>query len=374
MGSEILIYGYGLVCLSMLAFNIIYSVWLRSGPRRGARRVDRVAAAAGPGLAALESGSAPDSAHLTRMEALLARVNNLLAFDEYLQSLPAERAGAYLDGTAPIFTRLAGTYLRREETQGAYFCHFIAKWGRYLGRESRQLAAVISGFTHDRGLYSRVNALRAICALGEAEILMDTLLSMNQAAEEGIPIHEKIAVETLMAFNGDYEHLISLIWERFERFRPAAQRMLLDYIRFRSGGCRDEFLPILLDSRRDKELRLSAIRYFGRYPDERARAALLAFVSDPDQARWEYAAISASSLAAYPGDDTVDALSGAMHSPNWYVRYNSASSLERLGFSYEDLLGKAAFGDRYAREMLTYRLETRRLNAEREKSKEVVGA
>ena len=62
-----------------------------------------------------------------------------------------------------------------------------------------------------------------------------------------------------------------------------------------------------------------------------------------------------------------------MHSPNWYVRYNSATSLEKLGFDYEDLLGGAAGSDRYAREMLTYRLETRRLTAE-EGKKEAVRA
>ena len=33
MGSEVLIYGYGLVCLSMLAFNLIYSLYLRGAQR-----------------------------------------------------------------------------------------------------------------------------------------------------------------------------------------------------------------------------------------------------------------------------------------------------------------------------------------------------
>lgn len=30
MHSEVLIYGYGLVCLSMLAFNVVYSIYLRA--------------------------------------------------------------------------------------------------------------------------------------------------------------------------------------------------------------------------------------------------------------------------------------------------------------------------------------------------------
>ena len=40
MGAEILLYGYGLVCLSMLVFNLLYSLHLRSGDRRLTLRAD----------------------------------------------------------------------------------------------------------------------------------------------------------------------------------------------------------------------------------------------------------------------------------------------------------------------------------------------
>ena len=57
----------------------------------------------------------------------------------------------------------------------------------------------------------------------------------------------------------------------------------------------------------------------------------------------------------------VDALIQAMYSPNWYIRYNASSSLEAHGLSYEALFQILSGEDRYAREMLNYRLETRRL-------------
>ena len=76
---------------------------------------------------------------------------------------------------------------------------------------------------------------------------------------------------------------------------------MLDYIRFKSGAYREPMEQILRDPERNKELRFSAIRYFGRYPDERVRPLLLDFLGEKDPLRWEYAAISASALAAYPG-------------------------------------------------------------------------
>ena len=42
MGAEILLYGYGIVCLSMLVFNVIYGLHLRSDDRRLERLARRL--------------------------------------------------------------------------------------------------------------------------------------------------------------------------------------------------------------------------------------------------------------------------------------------------------------------------------------------
>lgn len=370
MGSEVLIYGYGLVCLSMLAFNLIYSLYLRGAGRRTRRRDERMAEIVAPAL----TGSAVPRGHIEHMADMLKRVKNLLSLDEYLDTLPEKIAGGYVARVADIFPGLAGYYDGRDDIRCAYFAHFVERWGEYMTNVSHSLAQAISRFVNKDSVYCRINALKALCTLGDATVLLDSLTFLAADDIEDFPINDKIIVELLLNFRGNSSEFIELIWNRFERFPAPNQRALLDYIRFKSGDYRDKMLDILTDTGRDKELRISAIRYFTRYPDERARQVLLGFVSDTNQANWEYAAIAASALAEYPGEDSVDALSEAMHSPNWYVRSNSAVSLEKLGFNYEDLLGKAAAEDRYAREMLTYTLEIRRLNAERDRTKEAAKA
>ncbi len=88
---------------------------------------------------------------------------------------------------------------------------------------------------------------------------------------------------------------------------------------------------------------------------------------------WEYAAISASCLAGYPGDDVTAALMEAMHSSNWYVRYNASISLESLHLEYSDLIEVVGGRDRYAREMMMYRLDSKRLGQEAAGKQEVYG-
>ena len=60
----------------------------------------------------------------------------------------------------------------------------------------------------------------------------------------------------------------------------------------------------------------------------------------------------------------VDALLRAMNSANWYIRSNASASLEAHGLTYEEMFRVLDGEDRYAREMLTYRLELRRLTEE----------
>ncbi len=127
---------------------------------------------------------------------------------------------------------------------------------------------------------------------------------------------------------------------------------------------------IMTDENEDRELRLAAVRYFGRYPWERARGVLIGFAVDKEVLRWEYAAVAAGALKDYSGEDIISALKSALSSSNWYVRYNAAVSLEAKGLSYAHLMDVMLGNDRYAREMMEYRLEERRLMEERELQKE----
>lgn len=359
MGTEIILYFYGLVCLSMLAFNIVYSVLLRMGDRRLDRRVERFSREVSAQLQRIREGQPVEARHLSFLSRKLSRVSNLLAFDRTAETLTRQDAAveSYLRQIEPAVLQLAAKYGKREDTQAAFFCYFLAQHRILRQMPMDETQDILVSFMDRDSLYCRVNALKALCAIGSAETIVNTLLRCDRQSSF---LHAKVLVETLLSFTGDHAELIRLIWAQFDRFSNGTKRALLDYIRFKSGACCEQMLDIMLDPSQHKELRLAAIRYFGRYYYTAARQPLLAFVSDPDEVNWEYAAVSATALANYTGQDVIAALANAMHSSNWYVRYNAAISLEAHGMTYEEMLAAVGPGDRYAREMLTYRLESRR--------------
>ena len=142
------------------------------------------------------------------------------------------------------------------------------------------------------------------------------------------------------------------------------QVAVLNYIRFRTAGYEQRMLDLLTDPAREAEVRYCAIRYLGKYAYAPAAPILREMAADREDGRWEAAAISATALAAYPGQDTVDTLKSALRNPNWYVRYNAAASLEKLDVTYLALSDVMNGADRYAREMLQYFMDQRQARKE----------
>ena len=269
---------------------------------------------------------------------------------------------AYIRQLQPVFLYLATVYLKRENTQAAYYCYFLAKHRLRRHMDTDPFQQVVLSYLKKDSLYCKINALKALCSFGSPAVLMDALAQLGDGQD--CQLHGKVVTEALLSYTGDASALIGLLWDQMERFSLPIQRSVLDYIRFQSGDYCGRMLEILEDSSRDKELRLAAIRYFGKYPYPPARALLLAFLQGQDSTRWEYAAISATSLARYDGKDVVDALLRAMNSSNWYIRNNASASLEAHGLTYEEMLRVLSGDDRYAREMLTYRLKAKQLEQE----------
>ena len=203
MGTEILLYFYGLVCLSMLAFNIVYSLYLRLGDRKLDQRVSFFSRAVSDQLQHIRAGQPVETRHLAFLNRRLSRVSNLLAYDRALEALPRQDAAveSYLHQIEPTILYLATKYRRRENTQAAFFCYFLAQNRILRQMPIDEIQRILVTFTSRDSLYCRVNALKALCAFGSAETIVDTLLYCDRQSSF---LHAKVLVETLLSFTGNH--------------------------------------------------------------------------------------------------------------------------------------------------------------------------
>lgn len=371
-GGEMLLYGYGAVCVCMLLFNIVYIFVQKGSDRRLHKKSSRYASAMLAQFNGLRDGGAVEPRYIRRLQKKLSRVNDLIAYewaldDPQILSDPAFKA--YAKALCPMFERLALTYKKHEDIETAYFAYFLSRHTVFVAAGSTPMQTLMLEYIQKNNLYCRVNTMSALYAFGSAEIVAQAVSLMSRM---GSSFNEKILTDGLLTFAGDHAQLIAALHARFDSLTVPYRQAVMNYIRFKTGDYCEWMYGIMTDTKADKELRLAAIRYFGRYIYRPARAVLLAFLADKNPVNWEYAAISATCLARYPGEDVVAALIEAMHSSNWYVRSNASQSLESHDLDYNDLIEVVGGRDRYAREMMMYRLDTKRLEQARQQEGAVV--
>lgn len=365
MKIEVMIYAYGAICISMIFFNIAYNIALKGSEPRLKKRCFKLRILVDEHIIILKRDGDINQNYLEPLQNKLQKINELIAFDRVLDELLAEDediAKKYIGQLEPLLLRLAGYYIKKEDMQVGYYSYFLTKHIRTDYMSTDSIREILLSYVRKENLYCRVNALSALYAIGNPYSVLEALKIQD---DNKVFLHEKILTEGLLTYTGDSKVLSRMLWENFETFSVHTQLAIMNYIRFHTDGFEEGMFNIMLDERRDKELRLSAIRYFGRYAYRPALPVLIEFSESKNPDMWEYATVSAGSLYRYSDidviDDVIKALKNALYSSNWHVRYAASQSLESFNLTYDELIDLLAGKDRYVREMVNYRLEHRRI-------------
>lgn len=360
LGVELLVYIYLAVCVSMILFNIGTIIVAKKRYKYNAKKRDQYESIIRRELTDIRDGKQPDKRHIKYMKRNLYLQEHLLVFVQVMTELFKEfpdEMPTYLDALSPAMLALTERYDRHSDPiTYAFFLYSLRVFQQMSGKTPPEVEDILLGALREDSTYCRENALKAIYSSGETELVIRALDVLNS---ENINHNKKLLTDGLLTFKGDKNELNERLWERFESFDVGMQVVILDYIRFCAKSNDEKILSILKDEKRSPELRFSCIRYFGKYPSDEAYPILIEMVENPDELRWEYPAISCTALASYPGEKTVATLKKALRVSNWYVRYNAAESLSRLGLGYVDLIDVIDGNDRYAREILQFQLDVK---------------
>lgn len=343
---EMLLYFYMASCIAVLLFNILYIFLDRGNSRwvgRTKRRIGREILA--------QDMDAVSGRHLKWMSRKLAYAGNLRAFEAAVKELPD--APSYLGQLRDVFLGLAAHYEKRDEIEQAYFCRIVEQF--CVDRGQREFDALIKFLLRKASagnLTLRENALRALYSIGNEDAV---LAAWEQLQKHGIRHNHKLLADGLLRFSGDKLKLARMLFSRRQEFDAYLVLPVMQFIRFFTGSFQEEFLSLALSEREEKELRLEALRYFRRYPYGPAREILVRYVDYRNYLDWEYAAMAALSLSAYPGPETEECLKAGLGASNWYVRLNCAEALVHgLKVPQVELYDIYNGRDRYAREILRY--------------------
>lgn len=358
MGVELLVYIYLAVCVSMIFFNIGTIIFSKRREKYNQKKRDQYESIIRDVLVNIREGKEPEKRHIKYMKRNLYLQEHLLVFVQVMTELFKEfpdEMPVYLDALSPAMMALTERYNRHSDPIiYAFFLYSLRVFQQMSGKTPPEVEDILLRALREDNTYCRENALKAIYNSGETELVIRALYVLNS---ENINHNKKLLTDGLLTFKGDKKELMDRLLEQFESFNIGIQVVILDFIRFCAESDGDKVLSILKDENRSPELRFSCIRYFGKYPSDKAYPILLEMAENKNELRWEYPAISCTALASYPGEKTVEVLKKALCVSNWYVRYNAAESLSRLGLGYVDLIDVFDGNDRYAREILQFQFD-----------------
>ena len=364
MDVQVLVYFYLAVCGSMIVFNCVYFALYRKGDRSVLLRNRRFLSKVRKVVQDLEEGGEVSQEHLQMLTRRCGNIMNFAALDEELTGLRQEHGQAveqYARQLRPVFVSLVPVVRRKDDIQQTHYAYRVEKYRVVQDDPIPVIVEFMLELVQSPNLYCRQNALNVLYTTGDVDAVMNAVWLLSDGRHFN---HEKLLTDGLLSFRGDREELINRLLKKRKAYSPAIQLVVLNFVRFGSGNHQEAFFEILQDPKEDDEFRFSAIRYFGRYPYEPAEPVIREFAAQPEKQRWEYASIAASALASYPGQETISVLKKCLTNPNWYIRYNAAVSLERFDLTYSELSDVLSGNDRFAREVLQYRLKARQQEKE----------
>ncbi len=345
----------------MIVFNIVTAILLKRQDKKTIRMSNRFRKKIMSEIDRIKDGGLVSEKHKRYLMSRLGRISNMIAFDSMLEKLfseDEELVHEYLSQLGGVVVYLTLKYGRKDRIEAAYFPYIIKKYRLIEGQPFSAVIDSMYDLLNESSIYCRENAMQAIYSTGNADFVIKALKIINDSDSF---FHEKILADGLLSFTGDHAELCGKIINEFDSFSNEMKVSLMNFLRFDSGDYAEFAFGMLEDDTANDEVRYSCIRYLGKYRYEPARQYLQRLSDKSSRLKWEYSAIASSALAIYPGEDTIALLKRNLYSENWYIRFNSSQSLERLGLTYLDLIDVMEGKDRYASEILRYRFDVKKL-------------
>lgn len=348
---EALISLYALICILLIALDVfvvllesLRSLRFESGRKKFDALLEQQFR-----FAAL--GQPLDEKIQRDIEKRLLRTNNLMAMNLKVRanlSLRKPAAGKYIAASAEMIASLARSFDSAGPLKRANLANLAANSaGPLPGADGYFLK-----WMKDKNVYCRQNSMLAVLACGEKENVVKALLEVNALT---LPAGKKLLLGGLASYKGDREELCAAIWKVFGGLDHQVKAAAVDYFITSSAKREPEIYTLLSDAGQDKEVRLAAMRYFGRHPYPPAGEYMARVLTYDVECDWQYLAVAARQIRPYKTPAVMEALKAALFDLNWYVRSNSAETLAQAGVGYEELARIYEGDDRFAKEAMAYR-------------------
>lgn len=233
------------------------------------------------------------------------------------------------------------------------FLNFLVQYPKFLEGKGSPLISYVVECTISNHFALVDYSFLVINRFGNSSLLRKTLMLMNQ---HSIEHNSKLLTNSLLQFGGDTEKMKENLVKDLKKYMVCYAVSCIDYLGYQKLDVSQVLLDLVVDPKKDKEIKIACLRYFARVKVKPAVAILYDYLKN-DVISWECAAIAAKALENYPSKETNNRLLEALGSYSWFVRNNAAKSLVQNNKKevIKEILRQIK--DKYAYEALKYQLQ-----------------
>jgi len=321
-------------CLALMIYNAVVIYNKKNSDKNMQKNTKKWVAAISQELNISNGVTTYSQKHQKQLTRRLTHVEQLIAFSNALNFFKYEQGIYFYEKymgmlvQSDVFHALAVAYKEKKNEERAYFAYFVSQHPQVVKTTTGICESTIDtmvSYIEASDIYCRVNVLKALCIVGELHGITNVLQFFSDKFHF---IHHKLLAEDLFNFSGDKEVLALHLWEKYKDWNDNVMLGVITFITLFSSEFKSAFLPVLQNQRTSAKIRLAIIRYYKEYRFDMAQPILIEYLNQTDN--YDFAAEAASALGAYPGYNTTMALIAALKSDNWYVQYNTTSSLVAL--------------------------------------------
>ncbi|WP_053983580.1 HEAT repeat domain-containing protein [Niameybacter massiliensis] len=370
IGIEVLVYIYGTICLTLVAYSIFYKVQERKVNQLTSKRTIFWEEAIKEQCRGLAKGNKCSEKHKKFLCKKLIHLNHLIAFQHALQKQQDEQIDIlddYIIEITSIFVFLGMEYSKKEDMEKAYLAYVISLFWPCHMKEHHRMMDILVSYLIETTVYCRENVLQALYRIGNIQAVENALRILN---DHHYFHHSKLLADGLITFSGNQKFLAQVLWKSCKEWDDEMVIAIIQFITKCDEDFTELFWEMMNDSNVQIEIRLALIRYYKKHYYEPAGKQLCQYIEESDERNVILGIVATSALENYPGATTMKVLKKALHHSDWYIRHNAAIALIHLGITGEEIDEILKGADHYASEMLSYMLRTMALN-DRERIRQV---
>ena len=281
---------------------------------------------------------------------LLCNINYLYVLNKLIdENYELKNIGIidYLNKNKKIINSLSKKYYFKGNLSRSYYAYTLSKIKLPHGSEKYLFHMLTI-----KSVYCVENSLKALYNTGNIKLVVKgyEILSKNKSM-----YYSRLITYGIEEFKGDKKALAEALYKDFINFSTECKIGFINFFRNIKYDIGDDLVSKLERYSYSKELEISMIRYFMKVKNVKAYKLFIKRLEEDYYEDVEYDIVMIQTLANYKTKKTIEILTLKLSDYNYYVRYNSCISLDKITD-----LKKIVTNDNYAKDMIKYIIDLRR--------------